>query len=345
MFPTPTNEDFRLILDYSSDLHWMIDCASARVLYTSPAAGRKFGYGPEKSQAVADMLMHDLPARIARFEAGDESRRTLRRETELEGRSGGTIPVEIESTLVHADDGSLRLVGVVRDISERREQEAQQKRFVSMVSHEFRTPLSTIDGAIQRLEMTGDEADEATQKRYRKIATAVERLLGMIEEYLTPERLAAIGRKRQPNEISPEALLETVTEQARLRRGAVMLQIDNLPQWLRCDPQGLRLCLDILVDNAIKYSPDGSPITISGRRAPDGGVELSVTDFGPQIAAEELPKVFDKGFRGAGVAQVPGSGLGLYMARSVVEVHGGMISVENIPESGKKFRIWLPLPV
>jgi PAS domain S-box-containing protein len=339
-----TNEDFRLILDYSSDLHWMIDCASARVLYTSPAAGRKFGYGPEKSQAVADMLMHDLPARIARFEAGDESRRTLRREAELEGRGGTLVPVEIESTLVHAADGSLRLVGVVRDISERREQEAQQKRFVSMISHEFRTPLSTIDGAIQRLEMTADEADEATQKRYRKIATAVERLLGMIEEYLTPERLASIGRKRQPNEISPEALLETAAEQARLRRGAVVVQNEGLPQWLRCNPQGLRMCLDILLDNAIKYSPDGTPVVLSGRRVAGGGVELTVTDYGPPIPAGELERIFEKGYRGEMAGGVPGSGLGLYMARSVVEVHGGTLSVENIPESGKKFRIWLPLP-
>jgi hypothetical protein len=86
----------------------------------------------------------------------------------------------------------------VRDLSARRERERQQKRFASMLSHEFRTPLSTIDGAVQRLEMTGAHHDEGTRKRYRKIQAAVDRMLAMLDEYLSPDRMASIGRTRQP---------------------------------------------------------------------------------------------------------------------------------------------------
>jgi signal transduction histidine kinase len=97
------------------------------------------------------------------------------------------------------------VVGVVRDLSAARELALQQKKFASMLSHEFRTPLSTIDGAVQRLEMTGAHHDEGTRKRYRKIQTAVDRMLAMLDEYLSPERMASIGRERQPNEINPAA--------------------------------------------------------------------------------------------------------------------------------------------
>ncbi len=332
-------EHYRQILDNSSDVHWMLDCDSGQLLYVSPSAEQLFGYIPERAQEVADNLMGDLFERLEAFTSGDTTRRHTVREAELAG-----IPVEIESTLVpDVDSGALRLVGTVRDIRERIEREKQQKKFASMVSHEFRTPLSTIDGAIQRLEMTSQNADENTRKRYRKIQTAVDRLLELINEYLSPERLASIGRKRQPDEISPEALLETAAEQARQRRSGITVRTEGLPQWMRCDPQGMRLCLDILLDNALKYTNDNVAIELQGRKASEGGVELLVIDRGAHVPDDELGKLFDKGYRGKAAAGLAGSGLGLYMAKNVVEVHGGTLSVENLPESGKKFRIWLPI--
>ena len=337
-------EHYRQILDHSSDVHWMVDCDSGQVLYVSPSAEKLIGYVPERAKQVSESLMADLAERLEAFTSGDTTRRHTVREAELEGRDGVMIPVEIESTLVpDVDSGVLRLVGTVRDIRERIEREKQQKKFASMVSHEFRTPLSTIDGAIQRLEMTSQNADENTRKRYRKIQTAVDRLLELINEYLSPERLASIGRKRQPDEISPEALLETAAEQARQRRAGITVRTEGLPQWMRCDPQGMRLCLDILLDNALKYTNDNVAIELQGRKASEGGVELLVIDYGAPVPDDELGKLFDKGYRGKAAEGQAGSGLGLYMAKNVVEVHGGTLSVENLPESGKKFRIWLPI--
>ena len=337
-------EHYRQILDHSSDVHWMLDCDSGQLLYVSPSAERLFGYMPERAQQVANSLLAELPGRLEAYAAGDMSRRHMVRETELVGADGVPLPVELESTLVpDVDSGVLRLVGTVRDIRDRIEREKQQKKFASMVSHEFRSPLSTIDGAIQRLEMTSQNADEGTRKRYRKIQNAVDRLLELINEYLSPERMASIGRKRQPDEVSPEALLEMAAEQARQRRQGITVRADGLPQWMRCDPQGMRLCLDILLDNALKYTSDNVAIELQGRKASEGGVELSVIDRGAPLPDDELGKLFDKGYRGSAASGQPGSGLGLYMAKAVVEVHGGTLSVENLPESGKKFRIWLPI--
>lgn len=226
---------------------------------------------------------------------------------------------------------------------ERLELAAQQKKFASMLSHEFRTPLSTIDGAVQRLEMTGAHHDEGTRKRYRKIQTAVDRMLAMLDEYLSPDRMASIGRERQPNEIDPASLLEAVAAQARSRRGAVSVRTDGLPPGMRCDPAGMRLCLEILIDNAIKYTDGNTPIELMGKIAMEGGVEFLVRDHGAGLPEAELARVFDKSFRGSNAAGVPGSGLGLYMARSIADVHGGTITAKNVSESGTEFRIWLPI--
>ena len=230
-----------------------------------------------------------------------------------------------------------------QSVDDRLEWAAQQKKFASMLSHEFRTPLSTIDGAVQRLEMTGAHHDEGTRKRYRKIQTAVDRMLAMLDEYLSPERMASIGRERQANEVDPAALLESVAEQARSRRNAVSVRAEGLPPSMRCDPAGMRLCLEILLDNAIKYTEANSPIELIGKVAMEGGVELLVRDHGAGLPTAELGRVFDKSFRGSNAAGVPGSGLGLYMARSIADVHGGTVTAKNVSESGTEFRIWLPV--
>ncbi|GGX74326.1 PAS domain S-box protein [Massilia dura] len=332
--------DYELLLEHGTDIHWMLDCATGQLLYVSPAAARRFGWPPEemqaRAQALAGPLLHDLPERLARFRQGDGSRHTVLREAELEG-----IPVEIESTLV--DQG--RLVGVVRDVSARRAFEQQQKKFASMLSHEFRSPLATIDGAIQRLVMTDKGADEGATKRYHKIQSAVDRLLGMVDEYLSPDRLASIGRRRRENGIAPAALLEAAAAQARTRRAGITVLAGDAPPWVRADPDGMRMCLDVLLDNAIRYTPPDAPIELWAGKVATGGIEFTVTDRGPAIPEGEVGRLFDKGYRGSAAAGIPGSGIGLYMAKAVIEVHGGTLSAQNLPESGKKFRIWLPVAV
>lgn len=220
--------------------------------------------------------------------------------------------------------------------------EQEQLRLASMLSHEFRTPLTTIDGAIQRLEMTAGAADAATRKRYRKIGGAVERLLQLIDEYLSPERMAGLGRARAPDHCAPRALLDEAAARADLAQHPLSVRCGNLPASLRCDPDGMRMCLQVLLDNAVKYAPAGSPIELVGAAAPEGGVELLVLDRGLGIAADEMPLLFDKSFRGRNAIGQPGSGLGLYMARSVIEVHGGTLTVRNRGAGGAAFRIWLP---
>jgi PAS domain S-box-containing protein len=345
------SEQFRTIAEIGGGVAWIVDCASGMPHYISPSVEALLGYGLTDFQdqlggnnrdgPLAE-LCAGLPARLQRFAAGDRSRQHLVREFDQRHKDGRVIPIEVVSSLmVNQGGAAVSLVGVVRDLSERRARDAGQRRFASMLSHEFRTPLSTIDGAIQRLEATGADADPGTRQRYRRIAGAVERLIGMLDEYLSPDRMEAIGRQRQPDSLDPRLLLEEGAGQARAAGRSVTLEAGELPRALRCEPQGLRLALKALVANAIQYSPPDTVIALAGRRA-DVGIELIVRDHGAGVPEDETDRIFDKGYRARNAAGRPGSGLGLYMARSVVEVHGGSLSARNLAAGGAEFRIWLP---
>lgn len=104
----------------------------------------------------------------------------------------------------------------------------------------------------------------------------------------------------------------------------------------------LRLTLRVLADNAVKYTPPGSRIALRARGMAHGGIEFVVADNGNGIPPNELPHVFDKFFRGQSAAQQTGSGLGLHMARAVVEMHGGTLNASNRPMRGAQFTVWLP---
>jgi PAS domain S-box-containing protein len=342
---------FRTIAELGGDLVFIVDCASGLPVYMSPHVNEMLGYGvldvhehlSTNREGPLAPLCAGLQERLRRFAAGDGSRLRVVREFDLRRPDGREVPVEVISTLLLDEAGRAQaLAGIVRDLSARRERERQQKRFASMLNHEFRTPLSTIDGAIQRLEATATNADEPTRQRYRKIANATDRLIAMLDDYLSPERMAELGRQRQPNTVAPRLLLEELVAQARVAGRPVTLQADELPAQLRGDPAGLRLALKILLENAVRYTPAGSALVVLGRRQ-GNGVELALRDTGPGVPPADLPRIFDKGYRGSNAAGVPGSGLGLYMARSVVEVHGGTLDHAAPSGGGAEFRLCLPI--
>jgi PAS domain S-box-containing protein len=349
--PGDAADAFRTIAELGGDLAFIVDCASGLPVYISPHVNDMLGYDVSdvhdqfatKREGPLAPLCAGLQERLRRFAAGDGSRLRVAREFDLLRPDGREVPVEVISTLLLDQAGRAQtLAGIVRDLSARRAREREQKRFASMLNHEFRTPLSTIDGAIQRLEATNADADEATRQRYRKIANAADRLIAMLDDYLSPERMAELGRQHKSNTVAPRLLLEELVAQARVAGRPVQLQAGELPALLRGEPAGLRLALKILLDNALRYTPAGSGLTVLGQRT-ENGVALALRDAGPGVPPADLGRIFDKGYRGSNAAGLPGSGLGLYMARSVVEVHGGTLEHVAVPEGGAEFRLWLPV--
>ncbi|MFP5391042.1 MAG: ATP-binding protein [Gammaproteobacteria bacterium] len=344
-------DPFRVIAELRGDVAFVIDCRTGLPTYVSPICEVRFGYGladfiahmdGSRPDSALKELCDGLGDRLRRFVAGDDSRKRVVRRFGQRCRNGRVIPIEIISTLLTGrDGGAVQLVGLVRDISDEHERLDEQRRFASMLNHEFRTPLSTIDGAIQRLEVTGAHADEPTRQRYRKISAAVDRLIGMLDQYLSPDRLEQIGYKPRANTVEPRQLLEEAAQQVRAAGRTVALDLGDLPATLRCQPDGLRMAVKVLVDNALRYAPEGTPIAIGGTIS-EGGLALTISDQGRGVPEDETALIFGKAYR-ARNALGQGAGLGLYMARSVIEVHGGTVSMRNLAPQGAEFRIWLPI--
>ena len=334
---------FRAIAELGGDVAFAIALPVRRLVYLSPAFGALSGFEVEALQRALDGDGVSPLAPLAawlREAAGGEPGARSQREFDLFDAEGR--PLALEGLATVSADPAPTLVGLLRDLSARRAHQSEQKRFASMLNHEFRTPLATIDGAIQRLEATSSHADEPTRTRYRKIGAAVDRLIGMLDEYLSPDRMAALGRARQPNTITVRDLVESGATQIRAAGREAALRLEELPLTLRGEPEGLRLALKVLIDNALAFSPPSAPVILRARRS-GGGVELAVIDGGAGVPPEDVARVFDKGYRGRNAAGMAGSGLGLYMARSIVEVHGGVLSLAPGEEgAGAEFRLWMP---
>lgn len=233
------------------------------------------------------------------------------------------------------------------DVTERWNMDAERERFVAMVSHEFRTPLATIDGAIQHLEMHAQGADESVRKRHRKIQKSVERLTVLLDDYLLQERLGRVRHGLNSGAVSPHALLTDLRTTATALSTEHIIDIEDgdAPEIVYCDGDLIRLSLRVLSDNAVKYTPPGTTIRLVCRPVPQtygGGVEFLVRDNGPGIPEDELPHLFDKFFRGRRAAREAGTGIGLHLAHSVVASHGGTLTACNATGGGAEFRLWLP---
>lgn len=342
---------FRTIAELGGDAAFAIALPTRRLDYLSPVFTELSGFERDKLQQALDGDGASSLAPLAawlREAAGGQPGVRSRREFDLMDAEGRPLALEALATV--PPDDAATLVGQLRDLSARRAHQSEQKRFASMLNHEFRTPLATIDGAIQRLEATSNHADEPTRTRYRKIGAAVDRLIGMLDEYLSPDRMSALGRTRQPNTITVSELVETGATQIRAANREAVLRLDELASnqgdrlqhTLRGEPEGLRLALKVLIDNALAFSPPSAPVMLRARRS-GGGVELAVRDGGAGVPPDDVARLFEKGYRGRNAAGLAGSGLGLYMARSIVEVHGGVLSLAPGEEgAGAEFRLWMP---
>lgn len=235
---------------------------------------------------------------------------------------------------------------IARDISKLREVERMKSEFVSMVSHELRTPLGLIKGYASTLLNPQLKIDEPTANRFMMgIDGAADRLAKLIENIMSVSRIESGLFRLTTQEMDLSQVIENAVTTARAtsKGHEVMLELPRPPIKVEGDRVQVELVMDNLLGNAIKYSPMGKPIRVDlHKRGTE--VEVSVTDEGIGIAAQHLPKVFDKFYRveGGYSRRTPGSGLGLYICRSIVEAHGGRIWAESVPGQGSTFTFALP---
>jgi signal transduction histidine kinase len=230
----------------------------------------------------------------------------------------------------------------VRDVTEQKIEEEMQNTFISVISHELKTPVSIIKGYAETLAREDAEWDRATLREgLQVIVEEADRLGRQIAGLLEVSRLQAGGMRLELTDWALPPLAEQVIERFAAQtdeRFSFELRFpDDFPA-VHADHERTRSVLENLVSNAVKYSPDGGVIRITGRADGDHAI-ISVSDQGIGIAPEEQSKLFRRFYRVDNRLrrETQGAGLGLFLSRAIVEAQGGRIWVESQPGRGARF--------
>lgn len=221
-----------------------------------------------------------------------------------------------------------------------------KSEFVSLVSHEFRAPLTNMRGA---LELMGDSCMTASSncnRMLRIVNSEVDRLSRLVEDVLNVSRIEAGELKLACKEVDAAQVASQVLDEFAARHVSRKWrsQISSTPIFLWADWDRLHQVIANLIDNAAKYSPENSEVTVSIERSGEEGI-ISVSDNGPGIPTEEQQRLFQKFSRldSRDDKETYGYGLGLYFSRRLIEEMSGRIWVESKPGHGATFRFALPV--
>jgi signal transduction histidine kinase len=222
-----------------------------------------------------------------------------------------------------------------------------KSEFLAAMSHDFRSPLTVVRGAVELL--LGERPGRLTAAQ-RELAESAERNVRRLEDFtaqlLEMARLEEGQIALDKEEIDAIALVRDVVADhavlAKQKRQWISLDVDPDPPRVVADRSKMQQALANLIVNAIRYAPQGTPILVAAHRRGDA-LRIEVRDHGPGIATEDRQRIFDKFFRGQNADGTPGSGLGLAIARSLVTLHGGTLEYEENPGGGSAFVTLLPL--
>ncbi len=283
-------------------------------------------------------------------------REGLRCEGDLYRPGGGRVTVSVIYTPLY--DEANRLVNIivnVHDITRFREEEEMKSTFTSIISHELKTPVALIKGYAQTLARPDVEWDQETARQgLQIIEEEADRLEMLINNLLDVSRIQASGLRLDYADVNLQTLAQKVAEAYRTQTATHQIELD-FPHELPLvwgDEERLRQVLTNLVSNAIKYSPEGGIIRIGGWTDQGDGTQpdqprviLYVADQGIGIPPEEIPHIFDRFYRVDSSLRrsTAGTGLGLFLAKAIVEAHGGQIWVRSEPGKGTTFFFSLPV--
>ena len=262
-------------------------------------------------------------------------------QTTLTPHGESTQELDLVSYPLFRWDGSLsgRTI-VARDVTEERKLQRMKSEFVAHASHQLRTPLASVLASSELLLIP----DIDSSKREKWVGLIHSQALRMRTTINTLLNLSALESGRitlDPTTVDLAAIARSISEEAMARSDAHTLKVDigEEARYANCDRAKIVEVLQSLLDNAIKYSPDGGNVGISARRTANGEIEVSVSDNGVGIAEQEIGGLFNPYERASAQARgfSEGSGLGLYIVRSLIELHGGKVWAQSIQGEGSTF--------
>ncbi len=254
--------------------------------------------------------------------------------------SGDVIPIGVTYAPLLSGEGKLlNIIGSVRDITHFREAEEIKSIFVSVVSHELKTPVALIKGyvgTLRRKDVSWDS--EIVQDSLEVIEEEADRLTELIENLLDASRLQAGGFSLNLAEINIHSVAKEMAERFRTQTDQHKIQLQfpiDFPVIVG-DKNRIEQVFYNLLSNSIKYSPRGGTIQISGQVRAEQ-IIVCVQDEGTGIAQEDAPRIFDRFYRADEAAKnTQGAGLGLYLSRAIIEAHQGRIWIEPRPDAGAR---------
>jgi two-component system phosphate regulon sensor histidine kinase PhoR len=244
--------------------------------------------------------------------------------------------------------GVVGAVLVIRDITGLQELDRKKDEFLSVASHELRTPLTTIKGYTQLLAQTVNDLTAEERSTYlTAVLGEIDRMMGLISELLDVSRIETNRLQIHPQAIRWAEFLERRAGAFRVQNPGRSIRFDAAGAGdyvVVADPDRMRQVVDNLLSNALKYSPENSEVEVIAL-VDDGHMLTSVADYGIGIPRDEIPQLFERFHRARNVSSryYGGLGLGLYIARAIIEAHKGSITVESEEGQGSRFTIRLPL--
>ena len=245
-----------------------------------------------------------------------------------------------------ADGGA---VLAVFDLTQQRRLETIRRDFVANVSHELKTPLTVIRGFADTLAEEPELPDETRRQFAQTVRASAQRMHRIVDDLLDLSRIESGGWVPNPvmldmRSAASDAVLG-VREVADAKGVAITVEPDEAATAVFADATAVRQILANLVENAVRYTPSGGRVVVASKSEADG-VTISVSDTGIGIAAEHLPRIFERFYRvDPGRARdAGGTGLGLAIVRHLAEAHGGRVRAESIPGRGTTISVFLPAP-
>ncbi|MDP1991702.1 MAG: ATP-binding protein [Syntrophales bacterium] len=379
---------YRLLADNVTDTIWTMSLEPLRFTYISPSVERMRGYSVEEAMALSleETLTPESLERVAKaleeelvLEASGnrDPNRSKTIEIEQYCKDGSIGWAEVTASLLRDSDGrAVGLLGVTRDISDRKRAEwldqakiaaeasnAAKSEFLSNMSHELRTPLNHIMGFTELIlgENFGD-LNETQEEYLTDIYKSSEHLLSLVNQVLDVSKIEAGKLDLNRSAINLKKLLEqslSIMDKAAVRNIHVTTRIDQIPETIIADELRVKQIVYNLLSNALKFTKDGGNICLgacmivrpemgipAGIESLRNEVEVSVVDTGIGIRNEDIAKIFEpfSQLESSLSRKYPGTGLGLSLTRSLVEMHGGRIWVDSDgPGKGSSFRFTLPI--
>jgi PAS domain S-box-containing protein len=261
--------------------------------------------------------------------------------TKKDGSSDGSVAVLLDIT-----SQKILQRETTRSLEKEKELNELKSGFISMASHEFRTPLTTILASADLLEILGPKWDEERYKKHLlKIQNAVVYMTELIDDVLLINKAETGKMSFIPVGVNLVNIIKETIENFRVTAGEnfnFTFKIDSVRDTYTLDLKLVTQIVTNLISNAVKYSPAGGDITVTLAEK-DSILKFGVSDKGLGIQKEDLKHLFQPFHRGKNIKNIPGTGLGLSIVQKAVEMHDGKIFVESVPGKGSDFTIFLPV--